>query len=116
MSYEKKLLTKWLDSIPDSKLDMRFYDKEVTIKANYQINNDKSEAPWIHRLYIQPVGNTSQASRTGRDHSTNYVVCRCHATDTATADEIREAIIRSFVSRKANGDEALCGYAPPKNE
>lgn len=77
------------------------------------MNKNEAEVPYIHRLYIQPVGGASKQSRTSVN-STNAVVCRCHATEDATPDEIREAIIFSFLSRKDN-DPALCGYAPPKN-
>ncbi|CAH0042633.1 unnamed protein product [Clonostachys rhizophaga] len=118
MSGKTKDAELFLADIPDEKLK-NFREGEYTIARDYDLglrldhqgmNKDKNEAPHVHRLYIQPVGRAkARSKRSGQEQSNAGVKARCHATDTAKPEEIREALIESF----RDGDTNV-GYAPPK--
>ncbi|KAM7215764.1 hypothetical protein V8F06_008874 [Rhypophila decipiens] len=123
----------FLQGISDEKLAMAQYSGEVTIAQDAKLgfrldhqgmNTYKRDHPHVHRVYIQPIAGGGYKSKTARDASmrnTSAVVARCHASDEATPNEIRQALLDSFCTRgkkkggKANNNTEL-KYAPPRSK
>ncbi|KAK4210127.1 hypothetical protein QBC37DRAFT_403729 [Rhypophila decipiens] len=113
-------LESFLDSVLDAHLVMNQYSGEETIKADFRkgfrldhqgTNNDETVHPWTHRIYVQPVGGSkSKSHRQSKANNNKSILADCHASESATAEEIRDALMKSF--RKG----AQVFYAPPKPE
>ncbi|KAM7205993.1 hypothetical protein V8F33_000823 [Rhypophila sp. PSN 637] len=133
MSSQIENVGDFLQGISDEKLAMTQYSGQVTIvqganlgfRLDHQgMNTDKREHPHAHRVYIQPINGGGYKSKTARDASvrdTGAVVARCHASDEATSNEIRQALLDSFCTGgkkkggKANNKTEL-KYAPPRSK
>ncbi|CAI6083695.1 unnamed protein product [Clonostachys chloroleuca] len=119
-SCKPSIAESFLASIPDEKLK-NFSEHEYTIAQDYNqgfrldhqgMNIDTNQRPYVHRLYLQPVGGTSSKAISKRhgNKKNKGIEGRCHATNTAEPEEIREALMRSFRDKK----NKQVGYAPPK--
>ena len=77
----------------------------------FQLNTDPGEDPHIHRLYVQPVRNKSSSSKSQRNkknRDTSSVTARCHASNEAEPQQVRDALLETYPGA------ATVGYAPPR--
>ncbi|KAH9990069.1 hypothetical protein F4779DRAFT_637958 [Xylariaceae sp. FL0662B] len=124
MGYQEKNLKAFLDSIVDEKLtdmDTNRANNEWTIGRDYDasyrldhqgLNSDPKEHPYIHRLYVQPISGPGTRSKRGNNNEKNNssVYARCHVTQEATPEQIREALMESY------NNHANIGYAPKRSD
>ncbi|KAK3897647.1 hypothetical protein C8A05DRAFT_19622 [Staphylotrichum tortipilum] len=127
MPSAKKLIEGFLADINDDKLS-NLGGGEHTIETDmnrgfrldYQgRNDDPNEDPHVHRLYIQPVGSSKSKSKSKRNkeaQNNGSVLARCHASDNATPQEIRDALILSSRNEERLPNKTTqhpVEYAPP---
>ncbi|ROV99541.1 hypothetical protein VMCG_06334 [Cytospora schulzeri] len=74
----KKLFKRFLDEVPDEKLESLregektlYLDWALGYRLDHQgLNDDEREGDWIHRVFVQPVGSTKLGTKTQRSNST----------------------------------------------
>ncbi|ETS84200.1 hypothetical protein PFICI_02225 [Pestalotiopsis fici W106-1] len=120
MRTQAKNIDKFLENIPDEKL-RNFADRQHTLYECYNagfrldhqgLNDDPNEKPFVHRLYVQPIGGSGTKSKSKRakaNKKNDSVTARCHVSNKATPQEIRDALLESYY-----GKGLVLAYAPPK--